>query len=212
MKTYPAMLNLSGRLVAVIGAGTTGLRKVRSLCDAGAKVRLIAGKNFNPGCELPDDVEVLAEDFDSKTSTRLLEDCRLIFACCNDRKTNSEIAAVSRKLGIWVNVADQPEDCDFFCPAVLCNGDVTIAIGTGGNAPGLSAELKKFISRNLPADTGRFAESLSHLRAELKNSCHDPSARQAAMKKLSSEEGYAAFASRGEHGLREMLSGLQGGN
>lgn len=212
MKTYPAMLNLSGRRVAVIGAGNVGLRKLRPLCDAGAKVRLITGKNFNAQTALPDGVEIIAEDFDYETSAQLLEGCSLIFACCNDRQTNSQIAALARELGIWVNAADQPEDCDFFCPAMLVNGDITIAIGTGGGAPSLSAEIKNFIARNMPNDMGEFAAALARIREELKGSCPDAAMRQAAMKKISSEEAHEVFTQSGEAGLRKIIDAMQGGH
>lgn len=212
MKTYPVMLNLSGRLVAVIGAGNVGMRKVCSLCDAGANVRLIAGKNFSPVHYLPSCVELIEEEFNLENSAAMLEGCCLVFACCNDQKTNSEVTAAARKLGIWANAADQPADCDFFCPAVIRNGEVTIAIGTGGNAPSLSAELKNFIVRNLPGNMGAFAESVGRIRNELKASCNDAAKRQAAMKKISSEEGHSVFSEKGEAGLRELLAEINGGN
>ena len=47
-----------------------------------------------------------------------------------------------RPPGIWVNAADQPDDCTFILPAIARNGPLTIAVTTGGASPALARRLR----------------------------------------------------------------------
>src|SRR6185503_19614381 len=56
---------------------------------------------------------------------------------------------------IWVNVVDVPPLCDFIAPSIVRQGDIQIAVSTGGAAPALS----KFIRKKLePLIGAEYAE------------------------------------------------------
>src|SRR5512139_3319198 len=50
MAGYPVILELSGRLALVVGAGAVGRRKVTGLLAAGARVRLVSSAPATPAC------------------------------------------------------------------------------------------------------------------------------------------------------------------
>ena len=60
MAKYPINLDLTGKPVTVIGAGSVGARKIRALCDAGAKVTVVS-KNF--ASDFDADGQVTTGDF-----------------------------------------------------------------------------------------------------------------------------------------------------
>lgn len=211
MKTYPIMLVVQDRLAVVVGAGAVGLRKVRSLRSAGARVRLVAQ---DPAArDVPDGVEVVVAAY----LPEHLAGAALVFACTDDCALNARIAADARRGGALVNAADQPDDCDFFLPAVVADGEVTVAIGTGGASPALAAMLKGRI-RNALGDpsrasgpnggVGRFAAALADLRRDLKHKVHDAARRGEILKQLADEQSLQAFLDAGPDALRRKMAEL----
>lgn len=205
METYPIMLKVRSRSVVVVGGGAVGLRKVRSLVRAGASVRLIA-ERVAAEADLAG-VTVIQEPYRSEH----LNGAMLVFACTDDRALNERIARDARLAGAIVNAADQPEDCDFFVPAVIRDGDVVVAVGTGGLAPSLAASLKLRLRGALPERIGEFADLLSRLREELKTSLADPRRRRRIMKELSGTECCELFLSEGAAAVRKRMLRLGGG-
>ena len=202
METYPIMLDLHGRLAVVVGAGAVGLRKVGALRRAEAQVRLVAP-------QIDTDADLAGLDVVRRAYHEdVLTGAFLVLACTNDRGLNARIARDARRIGALVNVADTPEECDFHLPATVRDGDVTVAIGTGGAAPAVSAWLRRRIAHELPERLGPFAAALDEVRTELKAVVADPERRMAIVKQLASDEGHREFLRAGRSGLREKLSEL----
>jgi len=202
MKTYPIMLDVRQKKAVVIGAGGVGRRKVRSLLAAGADVTLV-----DP--EMPDGpdmqgAELLAEPYDAAQ----LDGAYIVFACTDDRELNHRIAADARSNGAIVNAADQNEDCDFFAPATIGDGDVVVAIGTGGASPALAALLKDRLRSALPEQIGQFADLLATLRGELKDILDDTVARGEILRQLVSQEAIESFAAEGPAAIRLKLADI----
>ena len=202
MKTYPIMLNLRDRLAVVVGAGGVGLRKVRSLVEAGARVRLVCPEA--PGVELGPAVTVVVEPYASAH----VADAYLVYACTDDRAMNARIAADTRAAGGLVNAVDQPPDCDFFVPAVVADGDVIVAIGTGGSSPALAAMLKRCVASALPQRVGELAAVLAELRQDLRDEVPDTKRRGEIFRRLVSDQTVAAFLEGGGDAVRRRLRQL----
>lgn len=208
MDTFPIMLNLTGRSAVVVGAGAIGLRKVRSLLAAGARVRLVSPDAPE---DLPADVERLAEPYRPDH----LHNARLVFACTSDRDLNARIADDARSRGTLVNAVDQPDDCDFFMPAIHRAGPVVLAVGTGGTSPALAGTLRDRLAESLPAATADFAELLGRLREELHATLPDVSTRMKLLRTLADPAVFEHFTRSGEPAVRarlaELLDDLPGG-
>ena len=143
LKHYPIFLRLKDRPVLVVGAGKVALRKTRALVEAGAKVTVIA-----PECE---------DEFDALPVRMVRRRFRatdlagyvLVFAATDDRLTNHRIGIAAKGKGVFANIADSAEECDFVVPARLQRGAVQIAVSTGGENPRISAELRKKLEESL---------------------------------------------------------------
>ena len=202
MKTYPIMMDVRGKKVVVVGAGSVGRRKVISLHQAQANVTLV-----DP--EMPDTLDlppvtVLSEAYRPEH----LEGAAMVFVCTDNRDLNARVARDARQAGAIVNAADQNEDCDFFAPATIHDGDVVVAIGTGGASPALSALLKGCLQAALPENIGQFADLLAAIRAELRTRLDTHEARGAALKQLVSQETMEAFSKDGEPAVRARLEDI----
>lgn len=202
MKTFPIMLDIRSRRAVVIGGGPVGARKAASLLAAGAAVTLV-----DPAAAAVEGATILRESY----RPQHLAGASLVFACTDDRATNARIAADARAAGALVNAADQPEDCDFYLPAVVADGEVVVAIGTGGAAPALAAQLKRTVAASLPPRIGEFAAAIADLRDELKNRVAEVPRRMDLMKRLIDGDAYALFIAGGAAAVRQRLDELIAG-
>ena len=198
MKTYAIMLDIRGRRVAIIGGGPVALRKARSALEAGAIVTLVCP---DPPANVPAGAAVVAERYRPEH----LAGARLVFACTDDRGVNARIAQDARAAGALVNAVDQPDDCDFFAPALAAFGEVLIAIGTGGSAPSLAGWLRDRVAAAVPEKIAGFAAALGEIRDLLKDRVGDLDARMAIMKHLAGPDMYDRFAAAGPGALRDEM-------
>jgi siroheme synthase-like protein len=137
MRHYPIFLSLKDRPVLVVGAGKIALRKTRGLLDAGARVTVVAPEWEREFESLP--VRLVPRRFRASDLAGAL----LVFAATDDRLTNHRIGVAAKGRGVFANIADSAEECDFVVPARVQRGTVHIAIATGGENPRLSAELRR---------------------------------------------------------------------
>ena len=202
MNVYPIMLKVKGRRAVVVGGGPVAMRKARALTEAGARVTVVAEK-LAAEADLGG-VDVIRQRY----RPEVLPGAMLVFACTNDRALNARIAEDARRAGAIVNCADQPGDCDFFAPAVVSDGQVVVAIGTGGAAPALAGHLKEQIARAMPERIGDFAAALGRMREKVKARVGDARRRGKIMKHLAAAESYEAFRKDGQQGLARILDEL----
>ncbi len=198
MRTYPIMLDVRGKLAVVVGGGRVGMRKVRSLRDAGARVRLVTPEADDES-DLAE-VELLLEDYRAEA----LVGAVLVFACTDDHELNTRISRDARQAGAIVNAVDQPEDCDFYVPAVVGDGDVIVAVGTGGCSPALAGRLKSILGAALPERIGEYAAALASIRDKVKAEVDDVDRRGVILKSLTSDEATRAFQEGGADALEAM--------
>ncbi|MEZ4600700.1 MAG: bifunctional precorrin-2 dehydrogenase/sirohydrochlorin ferrochelatase [Syntrophotaleaceae bacterium] len=145
MADYPVIFNLSGRLCVVVGGGPIGLRKVRGLLMAGARVRLIT-QDLCPEETVPAVVEILLRAYRPGD----LEGAFLALAATGDPEVDKAVAAEARSLGIPISLPGLPAAGDFSLPAVLRRGDLTVTVSTGGRCPALAAHLAGRLGEWLP--------------------------------------------------------------
>src|SRR5262249_16461345 len=132
LKHYPIFLDLKDRPVLVVGAGKVALRKTKGLLDAGARVTVVS-----PECE-PEFEDLPVKIVRRRFRASDLAGCVLVFAATDDRLTNHRIGIAAKGKGVFANIADSAEECGFLVPARLSNGNVQIAVSTGGENPRLA--------------------------------------------------------------------------
>jgi precorrin-2 dehydrogenase / sirohydrochlorin ferrochelatase len=137
MRHYPIFLDLKDRPVLVVGAGTVALRKTRGLVEAGAKVTVVAPDMLPDFDGLP--VRLIRRAFRAADLAGMV----LVFAATDDRHVNHRIGIAAKGKGIFANIADSAQECDFVVPARVERGDVQVAISTGGKSPRVSADLRR---------------------------------------------------------------------
>jgi len=165
MKYYPIYLDLKKRLVLLVGAGPVALQKIDGLLASGARVRVAAP-------EAAPEIERLAaqgriEWRRREYATADLEGVRLVIAATDDPALQRRIASEARELNLWVNVVDVPPLCDFIAPAVVRQGDVQIAVSTGGAAPALAKFIRKKLEPMIGPEYAELVRIVEPLRGAI---------------------------------------------
>ncbi|KIX15868.1 precorrin-2 dehydrogenase/sirohydrochlorin ferrochelatase family protein [Dethiosulfatarculus sandiegensis] len=164
MTYYPAFLDLSERLVLLVGAGQVAARKLSALLEAGARVRLVAPElHPKTGKLLNDRVELLVRPFMDAD----LLGVSLVIAATDNEAVNQKVAHLAKDKGLFVNVIKSPELGDFQVPAALRRGSLTIAVSTGGASPAAARRLRKELSESYGPEWEPYLLLLSRLRKRI---------------------------------------------
>ncbi|PLX78247.1 MAG: siroheme synthase [Desulfuromonas sp.] len=156
----PLLLQFDGRKIVVVGGGRAGQRKLETLLAAGANVQVIAGRTERN--EFPPEVEVVRRDFVPSD----LDGVQLAFAATDDTELNAFVVAEAHKRGILCSRADQPTEGDFILPAIRRQGELTIAVSTGGASPSLAALLADEIFENFGPEWKTLLQITAALRRQ----------------------------------------------
>lgn len=156
---FPILLNLSGKLVVVVGGGAVGLRKLAAVLESGASVRLIDPRPFP---NLPPNVSHIAEAYRAEH----LDGAALAFACATP-EVNAAVVADCRARGLWVNTATSPAEGDFTLPAVVRRGELTLAVSTGGASPALARRIREKLEAEFDDAFAEWVRVLAEVRTEV---------------------------------------------
>lgn len=166
MAGYPVVLCLAGRPCVVVGGGQVAARKVEGLLAARARVTVIS-----PTLVPPLAARARAGRIRWRPRGYTPADLRgafLALICTGHPALDARVAAEGRAARVWVNVADDPARCDFFLPAVVRRGPLTVAVGTGGASPALARRLREELEGWLDPSWGDLAELAAEVRARLR--------------------------------------------
>ncbi len=161
MKCFPFFMNLEKKRCLLVGGGAVALRKAQTLASFGAKLFVCAKEVRSELLALG--AEQIAKQYDSS----LLKGVDFVFAATDDAALNKIVALDCGKAGIPLNCADDKENCDFYFPALLSYGDVSIAISTGGSSPALAAALREWLAQHLPKNLEEIAKEAAALRGSI---------------------------------------------
>lgn len=141
MKYYPVYIDISKRKCVVAGGGDVAERKVERLLECGARV-VVIGNELTPNLEAMKNEEKISHIPDNYKND-YIEGALLVIGATDRDEINERIYRDSRERGILVNIVDDPAKCDFILPSVFQQGDLSIAISTGGKSPALARNLRE---------------------------------------------------------------------
>jgi len=164
---YPIYVEMQNKPVLVVGGGTVAFRKVKTLLDHGAIVRIVSPKLL-PELEELVDFERCTWKEKEYTSDDL-EDAILVFSCTEDEKVNGTVAKHTRDALRLINVVDDPEKCTFIVPSILERGDLSIAVSTGGSSPIVAHQIRAELEERYGDEYKEYLSLLKSFRKEVKS-------------------------------------------
>ncbi len=138
---YPLSLDICGKLCLVVGGGRVAARKARGLLAAGGRVRVVS-----PALHQAMEALLAQEGIEWQRKPFTAGDVEgafLVFAATDKPEVQAAVLAAARSNNLLINVADNPDDCDFQVPAVLRRGELSISIATNGTTPAVAALVRR---------------------------------------------------------------------
>jgi precorrin-2 dehydrogenase/sirohydrochlorin ferrochelatase len=163
---YPVYLNLSRKRCVIIGGGTVAQGKIAALRQAGASITIIS-PDATPGIQRAaqrGDVEWLQRKYQPGD----LEGAFIAVAATNVWYVNREIYEEAERLGVLLNVVDDPDLCTFIAPSIVKRDPVTLAISTGGASPALARKMRETFAEDPNLRWADLADVLGRARKVIK--------------------------------------------
>ena len=130
----------------------------------------------------------------------------LVFAATGDHAVNSVIAKRCDESNVLLNAVDDPPNCDFFIPAKLERGDVTVAVSTNGKSPMLAARIRDEISGIITEEYGKAADILGDVREKVNASNLPEEERKKKYGELLDGDIIAEIRNTSEDAVRERVN------
>ncbi len=176
MESLPLFFKLKDRPCVIIGGGEVAARKAALLCDAGARVLIVAptlGRTLGKAAD-NGHVDYRRGEFEP---TDL--ECRVLaIAATDDPAVNRAVAEAAGERNIPVNVVDDPALCSFTFGSIVDRSPVLAAVSTGGSSPVLARLLRARLESLIPATYGRLSLLAADYRQQVKEHFKEPSARR----------------------------------
>jgi siroheme synthase-like protein len=162
----PVNLLVRGRRVVVVGAGRIAARKIASLLELGAAVEVVAPHAGEEVRAWADAQRVVLHErrFDAAD----VDGAWLVFTATDDPATIASVHDAAEAARVWVNSADDPDNCSFTLMSVIRRADIVVSVGTGGRSPALAAHLRRQLDQELGPEYETLLELLSEAREAIR--------------------------------------------
>ncbi len=208
---FPVFLDLTDRLVVVVGGGAVATERAAKLAAHGASVRVVS-PDLSPGLQRLVADFTVAEHRARRYEDGDLDGAVLVVAATDDAAVNRRVRDAARAAGAEVNVADDPAGSTAVIPALMRSGDLAIAITTGGASPVVSRRIREDLEDRFGPGWAGLIDLLAESRDDLIAARPDIADRRAAVEALIDSGVVDRIADAGPGAcrteVREML-GLQ---
>jgi precorrin-2 dehydrogenase/sirohydrochlorin ferrochelatase len=197
---YSISLNLEGAKCLVVGGGNVAFRKVESLMESGATVKVVSPEVVSE-IETLDGVEIIQQKFHVDD----LEGMFLVISATDNREVNEQVAGAARERGMLVNVVDVPDLCNFYVNAQVRRGDLTISVSTGGASPAMARRIREELEDTYGAEYAEFLTLMREYRPVVIDRVPDLEQRTVIFKKLANAGIEKIYGSSGETAARKAI-------
>ena len=165
---YPIFLKVTELNTLIVGGGNVGLEKLTFLLKSSPNAKVtVVSKDFIP------DLIALAQKHEVETVTSsydnsFLKNRHIVISATDDLAVNLQVHADCRERNILVNVADNPDYCDFYMGGIVTKGNIKIGISTNGKSPTMAKRLRQFFEDVIPDETNVLSENLNAYRKTIK--------------------------------------------
>lgn len=179
--TYPVFINLEGLQVTIVGGGRIAFRKIENMLGQGAKIKVVAPSIIDEIKKLvhsQGDITLIEENFQQDH----LQDASLVFITSSNEEVNLLATKYCKSNGILMNNCMDSSLSSFRNGAVIRNGQVEIAIATGGKRPGIAKWLRQRVETVIPNQLDEMINFYDDIRAEAKIKFSESKEREAYIK------------------------------
>lgn len=208
MKYYPVFFDLREKVCLVVGGGTVAERKVQRLLECEASVRVV-GESLSEelqNLQKSGQIQCLA----GRYSSACLDGAFMVICATDDRAVNEQVMRDCRSRGIPVNVVDDPERCDFILPSIAEQGDLSIAVSTGGKSPALAKRLRRELESQYGPEYRELVNILGELRKRRLAKGYPSAENRTIFEAIVSSDILEQLRKGDREGVREKIRRLSG--
>ena len=164
---YPIFLKLHQLEILVVGGGYVAAEKLGFIYKSSPRARVTIVADF-----IRPEVEEIIAGKEVKVIKRKyrrwdLRGKHIVIAATNKLPVNYKVRAHCARRNIIVNVADDPENCDFYMGGIVTKGNLKLGISTNGKSPTLAKRLRQLFEQVFPEEIDDLLENLNDYRATL---------------------------------------------
>ena len=179
-------------------------RKVESLLESGAEILVISPeltadltKRFEQG-----EIKVLQRPYNKGD----LADAWLVIAATGNKTIDEAISTEAKDNRILCNVVDDTQLCSFQVPSLLSQGNLQIAVSTGGASPALAKRIREKLEEEFGVYYEDFLTGISELRSHVKAKYSQDQEKRRSILESFPETKCLEFLREGKKGeFRELL-------
>ena len=162
-KLFPIFLKIKNQPCLVVGGGKVAYQKIKQLIESEGDVTVISKECINEISKLNK-----IKWIKSKYKNQYLSGYKLVISATSNNRINKAVYVDATKMGIPVNIVDQPELCSFYFGSVHTDGDLKVAVSTNGKSPSAGKQIRNLIIKSLPSRIDNIIDRFSKLREQLK--------------------------------------------
>jgi precorrin-2 dehydrogenase/sirohydrochlorin ferrochelatase len=158
-------LQIEDKPIVIVGGGSVAQRKVGNILPAGPRLTIISPTITFELQQLRDSGAIghILRKFEPDD----LAGAFMAIAATNDREVNRLVAEEAGRRGILVEVTDNPAAGNITSPAMIRQGDLSIAISTNNKSPALAAAIKRELAPLFGPEYARSVSLLGAVREKL---------------------------------------------
>lgn len=173
---FPILLKLEGKLCLVLGGGPVAERRIASLLEAKARVKVVSPllTETIAGWAADGLITVEARTYQPEDQ----DEAYIVVAATNSPEVNEAVRKDAMAANRLVNMAERPERGDFIVPSVVRRGKLVIAVSTLGASPSVAAAVRRQIETSFGQEYEIYLDFLSEFRLKAQQLVKDTNVRQ----------------------------------
>jgi precorrin-2 dehydrogenase/sirohydrochlorin ferrochelatase len=200
---YPIALDMTDKRCVIVGGGAVAERKAERLLACGAHVTIVSRTLTQ---QLEDKKQAnLLEHIKTDYKKQVLHGAFMVIGATDSDQVNERIAEDARALGILVNIVDDPAKCNFILPSLLQQGDLSIAVSTGGKSPALARKIKEDLRQDYGPEYETLLNIMGLIRKEILAQGRDSSANKALFETLAKSELLGAIRQSDRAAVKKII-------
>lgn len=181
-KYYPVSLDISAKRCVIIGGGSVAERKAERLSECSAQVTVVS-RTLTPGLYDRKKVNTI-EHIDMDYEKKVLRGAFMVIGATDRDDVNAQVSQDALSLGMLVNIVDDPDKCNFILPSLLQQGDLSIAISTGGKSPALARKIREELQQQYGPEYESLLTIMGSLRKKILEQGHASEANKSVFEAL----------------------------
>lgn len=166
---FPVFLKLQQLRLLIVGGGAVALEKLRAVLQQSPATEItLVARTINTEIRALAATQDLLQLQEKAYEPADLRFADLVIVAVDDPATSAAISCDARSAGILVNVADQPDLCDFYLGSIVHKGSLKIAISTNGQSPTVAKRMKEVLQESLPDEMEPLLQHMHQLRHRIK--------------------------------------------